>query len=156
MTRAQLRGQRRISWGRVQDRVIRKGLPLRCLWLVLGLKARYQAGKHARLYCGDATLAREMHRRIGRCSESSVYRAKKDLEALHLIAVTHTVGGSTHNPAGEVVAAATGYEPHPDLYQLTEDERKARQPHSERAVRAQQLLQRSREQLAAVRARAGP
>lgn len=153
MTRAQRRGMRKLSWGYAQDRVIRKRLPLRCLWLIVGLKRWHQAVHMPRLYIGDTKLA---GRQFAKCSESSIYRAKRDLEQLHIIAVTRTVGGSTRNPAGEVVAAATGYELHPDLYALTAEDRQARTPPAARVKQAEQLRAQTAETLAAIRTRAGP
>lgn len=148
------RRPRKISWGYVESRVIRAKLPLRALWLVRALKYRHQAGAHhARIYIGDVKLAR-----IGRCSESSIYRAKKDVEQLHLVHVVHTPGGCTKNPDGKTVAAATGYEPHPDLYsdELPAEDRAARTPAPAAAAAAQRLREtwdRTREQIGS---RAGP
>lgn len=109
---------RPLRWGAVKNHVIRRKLPLRCLWLTLGLTRWYQAVKRPRLYIGDVRLARD----FARCSPSSIYRAKKQLEQLHLISVMHTRGGSFTDEKGERTAAATGYEIHPDAYGAIDEE----------------------------------
>ena len=80
--------------------------------LVDALKRNWNGGKHARIYRGDVKLAEQ-----ARCSPISIWRAKNYLERRGILLVTHTKGGYTRNPEGELVRAATGYEPHPDLYQ---------------------------------------
>ena len=137
----------RVKWGYVLNRARRARLPLRCQWTIEALKKRYQAVKMPRLYAGDKTLARM----VG-CSESSIYRGKKDCEVLHMIQVIHTVGGSTRNPKGELVAAATGYEVHPDMLELVDEDRQARTPQSAVAARMRELHEQWRRQGSEVRA----
>lgn len=126
---------RRIKWGSIENEVRRRRLPLRCIWTVQALKVRFKATKSPRIYLGDVRLARCVPVNRGRlkdkkagCSVSSIYRAKRDLERLCIVHVTHTKGGTTVNPKGEKVRAATGYEPHPALYfELAEEIRERRQ-----------------------------
>ena len=145
----QRRRIRKVKWGYVLQRVIRARLPLRCQWTIGALKKRHQAIKTVRIYAGDELLARM----VG-CSASSIYRGKKDLEVLHMVAVMHTVGGSTRNNDGKVVAAATGYEIHPDMLELADEDRQARSPQPVVQQRMQQLHEQWRQQ--AARGRAGP
>lgn len=100
----------------------RRKLPLRCLWTVQALKARFQSVHQARLYAGDVLLSRLVpvnrgklkDRRAG-CSVSSIYRAKRQLELLCILEVERTKGGCTRDAKGEVVNAATGYAIHPAM-----------------------------------------
>lgn len=103
--------KRRNPWGRVLDRTRRRHLPYTSRITVEALRVYWNAVKYPRLTIGDERLAEKAG-----CSASSVYRAKLLLERVHLVAVTHTRGGWTRNPKGELVRNATGYEPHPEIY----------------------------------------
>ena len=84
----------------------------------------------ARIYAGDHKLAGPVGKRdpaTGRkmrwtrgeknfCSPITIWRGKTRLERARILQLIHTRGGYTRNPKGELVRAATGYEPHPDLY----------------------------------------
>ena len=110
--------------------MIRLKLPLRCLWLVRGLKRCRR--DMSRIYIGDTRLAKADR---ADCSESSIRRAKRDFDGrgmpraiglINIVRANGGRGGRTRNGHGDVVAAATGYEPHPDLFQLTDEERRQR------------------------------
>lgn len=103
-----------------------------------------------RLYWGDIKVAA-----AAGCHPSSVYRAKQLLEQLHLVAVERTRGGWTHNPSGELVRAATGYEPHADIYALDDQDRQPRTPPADVAQRFRDLHEQW-ESAGRAEARAGP
>lgn len=115
------RFRRRNPYKPVERRVEKLHLPFTCRLMVRSLSRMWGAKKYARLYIGDVKLGD----RAG-CAAISVYRSKVMLERLELLNVVHTRGGWTRNGAGDLVRAATGYEPHVAVIAAEEEEAEQR------------------------------
>lgn len=129
LNREQRRVQRRSrSWLRLVEIKVKRRPYHHAERCVLESLKRCDHGQ-ARIYAGDLKLAGPVGRRDAKgrklrwtrgepnfCSPITIWRGKTRLERAGVLHLTHTRGGFTRNPQGELVRAATGYEADPELY----------------------------------------